>query len=429
MDLSRGIRWGRALAEGVSIALDSLRSNKVRSGLTVLGVTIGVLVVMVMAAVIQGIDRNFKDLIASRGVTTFYVYHAAMGGTGVRTGLEEEDSPFLRNPPIDPDWAAELQELPGIRDASPLADLTNAGYEGRWRDGRIELALVAAGANWLDIDAGEISDGRFYSRAEARRGRPVAVIDSAAALALYGGLDPLEERMEIQPPGAASTSPFRVVGVYRPPANLFAQTASHYAYIPFEAARKYMDIWERMVVIIVRPDEATPLQVALDRVRERMRQLRGLRPGQEDDFELITQDEILDLWNSLTAVLFTVMVGLSSVGLMVGGIGVIGIMMISVTERTREIGLRKAMGARRRDVLWQFLVEAATLTLIGGAAGMLLGGGVVAALQAWTPVPASVPLWAVIAALGVSALTGVGFGLYPAARGARADPVEALRYE
>jgi putative ABC transport system permease protein len=143
----------------------------------------------------------------------------------------------------------------------------------------------------------------------------------------------------------------------------------------------------------------------------------------------VTQDELLDLWTHLPAVLFPVRVALSSVGLMVGGVGVVGIMMISVTERTREIGLRKALGARRRDILWQFLVEAATLTVLGGAVGMLAGGGVVAALAAWTPVPASVPLWAVLAALAVSALTGVGFGLYPAARGARLDPVDALRYE
>ena len=157
-----------------------------------------------------------------------------------------------------------------------------------------------------------------------------------------------------------------------------------------------------------------------------MRQLRGLDPGQEDNFNLITQDQVMEWWNNFTGVFFAVMVALSGVGLLVGGIG---IMMISVTERTREIGLRKSLGARRRDLLWQFLVEAATLTLLGGAIGMAFGGLIVWAVSSLTPVPASVPLWSVVVALLASILTGVGFGLYPAARGAGLDPVEALRYE
>jgi putative ABC transport system permease protein len=144
---------------------------------------------------------------------------------------------------------------------------------------------------------------------------------------------------------------------------------------------------------------------------------------------MITQDEMMDFWNDLTGVFFSVMVALSAVGLLVGGIGVIGIMMISVTERTREIGLRKAMGARRRDLLWQFLVEAAFLTLLGGAIGMAVGGLLVWLVATFTPLPAEVPLWSIITALVASILTGIVFGLIPAARGARLDPVEALRYE
>jgi putative ABC transport system permease protein len=157
--------------------------------------------------------------------------------------------------------------------------------------------------------------------------------------------------------------------------------------------------------------------------------MRGLRPADENNFDIITQDRFLDTWNQVTGMFFLVMIALSSVGLMVGGVGVVAIMMISVTERTREIGVRKALGAKRREILWQFLVEAATLTLVGGAIGMLLGGGISWIVNVATPLPARVPLMSVVAALGMSILTGVAFGLYPAARAARLDPVEALRYE
>lgn len=426
-----------ALREGVRIALDALRSNRARSGLTILGVAIGVLVVMVMAALIRGVDESFEELISAQGVNTFYVSHAPPGGGGgIQTGLEEEESEFMSNPPVRPQWAEQIQQLEGIREAAPIADLAGAGYSARADGRQVDIRLQAVASSWLDFDGGEVTGGRSFTRSEAGRGRPVALVDSAVARDLFGGLDPLGQRMHVsggrvsaEDGGSEADVPFEVVGTYRPPPNLFAGLASHFAYVPFYAAWRYLNVWDRLVLIVVRPEESTPLPVALDRVRGEMRQLRGLRPGEEDNFALVTQDEVLSVWNDLTSVLFTVMVALSSVGLLVGGVGVVGIMMISVTERTREIGLRKALGARRRDVLWQFLVEASTLTLIGGGAGLLLGGAIVAAITRWTPVPASVPAWAVIAALAVAALTGVGFGLYPASRAARLDPVDALRYE
>jgi putative ABC transport system permease protein len=238
----------------------------------------------------------------------------------------------------------------------------------------------------------------------------------------------LGRRLNIGRPGTRQ-SPFQAVGVYRPPQNLFSGFQTHYVYVPFSAALKHMRVWDRLVWFTVKPHDGVTLDQALESVRSRMRQLRGLGPGQDDNFHLITQDQVLDFWNDLTGVFFTVMVALSGVGLLVGGVGVIGIMMISVTERTREIGLRKAVGARRRDLLWQFLVEAATLTLLGGAIGMALGGLIVWAVATFTPVPAEVPLWSIVIALLASVFTGIGFGLYPAAKGARLDPVEALRYE
>ncbi len=415
------------LLEGVAIAFDALRANKVRSGLTILGVTIGVLVVMVMAAVIQGVNRSFTEMIASRGPTTFYVAHATFEAQP-QTGLEEEEQEFMRRPPVDPAFASELARLPGIRSASPVADLSFLSFEAVAGGQRALITLAAVNADFLEIDNGEILDGRFFTAAEERRRAAVAVIDSATAADLFPGRDPIGRTVRIGLVAGAS-APFRVVGVYRPPDNLFAGIASHYVLLPFSSTDKYLPLWDRAVSLVVRPEMGVRLDRAVDLVHARMRQLRGLRPGQPDDFEVLTQDEIFGLWNNLTAVLFSVMIALSGVGLLVGGVGVIGIMMISVTERTREIGLRKATGATRTDILWQFLVEASTLTLLGGAAGLLAGGGIVYALTTWTPVPAEVPMWSVVAALLAAALTGIGFGLYPAARAARLDPVEALRYE
>ena len=416
------------LREGLRVAFDSLSANKIRSGLTILGVAIGVLVVMAMAAVVQGINDSFSDALSAGGMTTFYVFHAPVGGGGISTGLEEEENEFFKNPPLDPVWTADLNDLPGIKRVSALADLGNMGFHASANGEDVRISLYAVGANYLEIDDGDVVDGRWFTEVEEARRTAVAVIDSQVALDLFAGVDPIGKKITIGRPGRRNAQ-FEVIGVYRKPANVFSSLASHWVFIPFPAATKNLDVWQRMIAYTVQPEEGVPLDHALDIVRGSMRQIRGLEPGEEDNFELITQDEFIELWDKLTGVLFAVMVALSGVGLMVGGIGVIGIMMISVTERTREIGLRKAMGARRRDLLLQFLVEAATLTAVGGAIGMVLGGVVVWLVTSFTPIPASVPLWAILVALGASIFTGVGFGLYPAARGATLDPVEALRYE
>ncbi len=220
-----------------------------------------------------------------------------------------------------------------------------------------------------------------------------------------------------------------MIGVYAPPPSLFSGATPPFVGIPHGAFVKQVPYMKGRMRLAVAPGPDHTQQQAMDEVVATLRSLRRLKPGQENNFSIVTQDKLLDSWNKVTGMFFLVMLVLSSIGLVVGGVGVVAIMMISVTERTREIGVRKALGATRRAIQWQFLVEASTLTLVGGAVGMLGGGLLAFAVSRLTPIPAHVPLWSVLAALAASALTGIGFGLYPATRAARLDPVEALRYE
>ncbi|WP_420448665.1 ABC transporter permease [Candidatus Palauibacter sp.] len=423
----RGMGFIATVTEGIAVAFDSLGANKVRSSLTILGVTIGVLVVMVMAAVITGINKSFSELMAPEGITTFWVAHFDFSSMQISGPLDEGEDAFFKNPPLEPEWAKELARIQGIQSAAPVVDLAGSGYEASSGGDRVEIGLYGVGADYIEISGGDVITGRWFTQSEADRRAAVTVIDSATAVGLFGTRDPIGRDIRIS--RGNENARVRVVGIYRVPANLFAGFVSHYVWMPFATADKLLRVWDRQISFVVRPEPETELQTALDATRARMRQLRGLEIGEEDDFATMTSDQMMDLWGQLTNVLFAAMVGLSSIGLMVGGVGVIGIMMISVTERTREIGLRKAMGGRRRDIMWQFLVEAATLTLLGGATGMLLGGGLVWVVNQATPLTAVVPLWSIVAALAASVLTGIGFGLYPASRAAGLDPIDALRYE
>jgi putative ABC transport system permease protein len=223
----------------------------------------------------------------------------------------------------------------------------------------------------------------------------------------------------------------RVIGLYQNPENIFQPPSQEIAAImPFETARRFFRYDETNALwIVVKPRDGVAVEAAQDAVTVQLRRMRGLRPGDPNTFDMITQDQILDIFNQLTGVFFLVMLVLSSVALLVGGIGVMAIMMVSVTDRTREIGVRKAMGATKREILWQFLVEAATLTLVGGLVGIVVGLGMGQALKAALNFDASVPVWSAVVACGVSILIGLVFGVVPAGRAAKLDPVEALRYE
>jgi putative ABC transport system permease protein len=408
------------VVEGIGMAMESVRANKVRAALTILGVAIGVMVVIAMASMITGINRAVATQIETLGPKTFFVFRFFRGGIQISDGSDEM-SPWRRNPWLSVEEAAVLRELPTVKDVG-----YREGTGGPVSAGDQKLSGVSVtgfSTNWPLVSGGTISAGRNWTDIEFAAGSPVTVINDKLAETLFPGLDPIGKRIKIY------GLPFSVVGVYAEAASLFGGSTSPEAMIPHTIFTRIADYQKGWMNIVIIPADSATVAVAQDEVIAALRARRGLKPAQDNNFAIVTQDKLLETFNSVTSGFFLVMLALSSVGLLVGGVGVVAIMMISVTERTREIGVRKALGATRREILFQFLVEAATLTLLGGAIGLAIGAMISWAIATFTPIPAEVPLWSVVSALIASAVTGVFFGMYPATKASRLDPVDALRYE
>jgi putative ABC transport system permease protein len=406
--------------EGMVIALDSLRSNKVRAALTILGVAIGVMVVIAMASAITGVNRSITGMLESAGPKTFFVYRFFQGGINISDGSDEL-SPWRRNPWLTVADAELIRTLPTVRDVS-VSEGTNGPVSYGGNDLK-SVQIAGLGPAWVLVTGGSVVAGRSFTPVEYAARARVAVINDKLAESLFPGIDPVGKTIRV------FGEPFQVIGLHVEAASLFGGGDQVRLAIPHTTFEKVADYWKGWMDIAVLPVEGATTLEAQDEVIAALRARRGLKPLAENNFAVVSQDKLLDTFNQVTFGFFAVMVALSGVGLLVGGVGVIAIMMISVTERTREIGVRKALGATKREIMFQFLVEAATLTLVGGAVGMALGALISMAIAKFSPIPASVPLWSVVTALLASVVTGVLFGLYPAFRAAQLDPVEALRFE
>jgi putative ABC transport system permease protein len=406
-----------SLIEGVAIALSSVRANKARAALTILGIAIGVMVVMVIASVVRGINTGVTDIVEQLGPRTFFVFREFQAGIQISDGTRRRRPPQLTE-----------EEAEWIARSPSIAFVVKDEYTSRTIEFKNQnlssVGVLGRGSKWLEVSGGDIYPGRSFTFVEELAKDRVVVVNKKLADELFGNLDPLGKRIKV------GGEPYQVIGVFNPPPDVFGQGNQPQAVVPHATYVKYLRTFRRSIDdFMVAPVPGVTVADAIENVIASMRSIRKLRPGEENNFDVVTQDKLLENFNQVTGMFFVVMIALSGVALMVGGIGVVAIMMISVTERTREIGVRKALGAKRREIMWQFLVEAATLTLIGGAIGIIGGGTLTLLVKAFTPLPASVPFWSVVAALCAATFTGVGFGLYPAAKAARLDPVDALRYE
>ena len=401
------------VGELTRIALAAIWSNKLRSFLTILGNIVAVASIMTLVSLIEGInDEVARVIVTEVGADSFLVDRLGL----ITSQDEMEDK--RNNPRITVDDQDAIRQF-GTNVAAVIAQGRQRG-QVRYRDELLDQASIqGVTSEYTRFPSFTAVRGRLMTPTEVQRKRNVALLGWETADRLFGGADPLDRTITIE--GVH----FRVVGVSQPKGSLFGQSQDEFAVIPLGAFQRLFGS-RRSLTLMGRPANPSEIDDAMDEATVALRIARRLRPREENNFGLFTSETVLDLYRQATAGIFMVLVGVVGVALVVAGIVIMNIMLMVVSERTREIGLRKALGARRRDILFQILAESVVLSLVGGMLGAALGAAAAVALDRFSPVPASVHLWSVMLAISTTALVGLFFGLYPAARAAALDPIDAL---
>ena len=408
--------------ENLAMALQTLLAHKFRSFLTVLGIIIGVLTVIVIASILTGMRQNIIAFVEDFGTNNIFAFHLGMGPHTGRRPREE----WLRKPLTPEDARAVKEQCVSVEDVTWEGMPWNTRIKIQYQQNVLRsFNFKGVPSNYASISNLRLADGRFFTEMEDNHRMKVVVIGPNARDALFPQSDPMGKQILI------NGQVFTVVGVLEKSKGGFMGEGNERdgaVLIPYQSFHKMMP-WEDKHFLLIQA-KSGKLSIALDEVESALRRRRGVKPNQPANFDLSTADKLIQQFDDITASVGLIAIAISSIGLLVGGIGVMNIMLVSVTERTREIGVRKAIGATRRDIVFQFLCEAMTLTGVGGIFGVVLAIAVSYIVIFFVPsLPANIPMWEVMAGLIVSITIGLVFGVWPARKAAQLDPIEALRYE
>jgi putative ABC transport system permease protein len=403
--------------EAAGIALDAIWSNKLRSFMTVLGNIVAVTSIIAVVSLVQGMNEYVTNAIVSDvGADNFTIQRYPV----VRTQADEDR--IRNNPRITIEEAAAIKKFSS--NIGAISAEANASAQMSYRTETVDGAQVTGvSPDYINFATYDVERGRLISPVEIASGRPVTIIGWDVADKLFGALEPIDKTITI------GSQHFRIVGVHKKKGSAFGNSQDNFAIIPMPIFKKMYGSRMSNLQLVVKPKTPEVVKAAMDDATVALRVDRRLRPNEPDNFGMFTSDTLLGIYHTATNGIFAVLIGVVALSLVVGGIVIMNIMLMVVSERTREIGLRKALGARRRDIVWQILTESVTLSTFGGVVGTFFGFILAQIISKLSPLPAAVQVWSVVAGVGITAVVGLFFGLYPAMRAAKLDPIEALRRE